>query len=84
MYYCYIVRCADKTLYTGMTTNLARRLKEHNAGKGARPLGGTLPPLDPKKRTTDLRERREQLAAYAERAFGFETSATGKSAKSVR
>jgi putative endonuclease len=32
----YIVECADKTLYTGWTTNIERRLKAHNAGRGAR------------------------------------------------
>ena len=32
----YIVECADKTLYTGWTTDIERRLKAHNAGKGAR------------------------------------------------
>ncbi|MFA5827776.1 MAG: GIY-YIG nuclease family protein [Candidatus Shapirobacteria bacterium] len=31
MYYLYILKCADKTLYTGITTNLDRRLKEHNS-----------------------------------------------------
>ncbi len=36
MYYCYILRCADGTFYTGVTTNLARRVEEHNQGKGAR------------------------------------------------
>lgn len=36
MYHCYIVRCAGGTLYTGVTTELTRRLKEHNAGQGAR------------------------------------------------
>jgi len=30
MYYLYILKCADNTLYTGITTNLERRLKEHN------------------------------------------------------
>ena len=30
MYYLYILKCADKTLYTGITTDLKRRLKEHN------------------------------------------------------
>ena len=43
MYYCYIVRCADGTLYTGVTTELARRLKEHNAGQGARYTAGRRP-----------------------------------------
>lgn len=36
MYYTYIVRCADKTLYTGWTTDLNRRLQAHNSGKGAK------------------------------------------------
>jgi putative endonuclease len=30
------VECADQTLYTGWTTDVARRLKAHNAGRGAR------------------------------------------------
>lgn len=29
----YIVRCADNSLYTGITTDVDRRLKEHNDGK---------------------------------------------------
>ncbi|MCK9174799.1 MAG: GIY-YIG nuclease family protein [Desulforhopalus sp.] len=29
-WYVYILRCADETLYTGITTNPARRLQEHN------------------------------------------------------
>jgi len=33
MYYLYILKCADKTLYTGITTDLKRRLTEHNEGK---------------------------------------------------
>ena len=33
MYYIYILECADKTLYTGITTDLARRVAEHNSGK---------------------------------------------------
>lgn len=32
----YIVMCADGTLYTGYTTDLSRRLEEHNTGEGAR------------------------------------------------
>ncbi|HBI17116.1 MAG: Endo/excinuclease amino terminal domain protein [Candidatus Moranbacteria bacterium GW2011_GWF2_34_56] len=33
MYYLYILECADKTLYTGITTNLERRVVEHNSSK---------------------------------------------------
>ncbi len=37
MYYTYIVSCADKTLYTGITTDLKRRIGEHNGiGLGAK------------------------------------------------
>ena len=35
-YYCYIVECADGTFYTGWTVDLVRRVKTHNAGRGAR------------------------------------------------
>ncbi|MEN8172729.1 MAG: GIY-YIG nuclease family protein [Chloroflexota bacterium] len=34
--YCYIVACADGTYYTGWTTDPQRRVREHNAGRGAR------------------------------------------------
>lgn len=33
MYYLYILQCADKSLYAGITVDLARRLKEHNHSK---------------------------------------------------
>ncbi|MFT5360090.1 MAG: putative endonuclease [Candidatus Paceibacteria bacterium] len=33
-YYTYIIKCADDTLYTGIATDLVRRVAEHNgAGK---------------------------------------------------
>ena len=35
-YYCYILKCADGTYYTGWSTDPQRRLNQHNAGKGAR------------------------------------------------
>ena len=34
--YCYIVECSDGTFYTGWTTDPERRVKTHNAGRGAR------------------------------------------------
>jgi len=37
MYYVYMVQCADNTLYTGIATELGRRVKEHNeSDKGAK------------------------------------------------
>ncbi len=33
MYYLYIVECVDETLYTGITTDLKRRINEHNTAK---------------------------------------------------
>jgi len=37
MYYLYIVECSDTTLYTGITTDLQRRIYEHNnSAKGAK------------------------------------------------
>ena len=36
-YYIYIVRCSDNTLYTGITTDVKRRVEEHNnSEKGAK------------------------------------------------
>ncbi len=34
--FCYILECADGTLYTGWTTDLERRVGMHNSGRGAR------------------------------------------------
>jgi len=35
-YWVYILRCRDDTLYTGITTDTERRLREHNDGAGAK------------------------------------------------
>jgi putative endonuclease len=42
-WFLYALRCADDTLYTGVTTSLARRLSEHNRGQGARYTAGRRP-----------------------------------------
>ena len=34
MYFVYILKCADASLYTGITTDLKRRFVEHKEGKG--------------------------------------------------
>ncbi len=35
VYFVYLLRCKDGSLYTGITTDVARRFAEHKAGKGA-------------------------------------------------
>jgi predicted GIY-YIG superfamily endonuclease len=35
-YFVYMVRCSNGALYTGMTTDVERRVAEHNAARGAR------------------------------------------------
>ncbi|MEB3287797.1 MAG: GIY-YIG nuclease family protein [Vampirovibrionales bacterium] len=35
-FYTYILLCADGTFYTGWTTDVGKRLKVHNEGKGAK------------------------------------------------
>ena len=43
MYYVYLLRCGDGTLYAGYTNDLQRRLAVHNAGKGAKYTRSRLP-----------------------------------------
>lgn len=43
VWYLYIVQCRDETLYTGITTDIKRRIKQHNSRKGAKALLGKLP-----------------------------------------
>ena len=43
MYFIYIVKCKDETYYTGYTTNIEKRIKAHNEGKGAKYTRGRLP-----------------------------------------
>lgn len=35
-FFCYVVECADGSYYTGWSTDPERRVKTHNAGKGAK------------------------------------------------
>jgi len=50
----YILRCADGTLYTGITTDVVRRLTQHNAGTASK----------------YTRARRPVELAYSEKASG--------------
>ncbi len=42
-HYVYVVECSDGTLYTGYTTDVGRRIAEHNAGTGAKYTAGRTP-----------------------------------------
>ncbi len=42
-WFVYIVRCADRTLYTGVAVDVRARVHTHNAGKGAKYTRARLP-----------------------------------------
>ena len=42
-WYVYILECGDGTLYTGITDDVQRRLRTHEAGKGAKYTRGRGP-----------------------------------------
>jgi putative endonuclease len=78
-WFVYVLRCADGTLYTGVTTDVARRVEEHNAStKGAkytrvrRPVALAHAELFPDRSQACAREaaikklsREEKLALFA-------------------
>jgi putative endonuclease len=39
----YILECADGSLYTGITTDVSRRIKQHESGEGAKYTRGRAP-----------------------------------------
>jgi putative endonuclease len=39
----YIILCSDNSLYTGITTNIDRRFRQHDTGTGARYFRGRQP-----------------------------------------
>ena len=43
MYFVYIVRCNDNTLYTGSTNDIENRISAHNAGAGSKYTRSRLP-----------------------------------------
>lgn len=43
MFYVYLLKCADGTLYGGYTNDLEKRVQMHNAGKGAKYTKSRLP-----------------------------------------
>jgi putative endonuclease len=43
VHYVYVLDCADGTYYTGYTTDVERRVAEHDAGEGAKYTRGRTP-----------------------------------------
>lgn len=43
IWYAYIVRCSDGTLYAGSTNDISKRITTHNAGNGAKYTRSRLP-----------------------------------------
>jgi putative endonuclease len=43
LYYIYLVRCSDGTIYTGQTNDLSRRIRSHNDGQGGHYTSARLP-----------------------------------------
>ncbi len=70
-WHAYLLRCADGTLYAGITNDLAKRLAAHNSGKGAKYTRSRRPvslAYAEKKRTESSARRREAAIKKMTRA----------------
>ena len=90
-WFVYVLRCADGTLYTGITTDTVRRLAQHNAGtaskytRSRRPVALAYTEAQPDRSAASKREaaikslrRGEKQALLAtRRSPGRRTSPTG-------
>jgi len=79
--YTYILQCADDTLYVGWTSDLARRLAAHNAGRGARYTRGRRPVhlvFWEKHDSSTAARQREQALRRLSRAQKLSLVATGQ------
>ncbi|HLD85166.1 MAG TPA: GIY-YIG nuclease family protein [archaeon] len=43
MFYMYVLECSDKTLYTGYTNSIEKRIEKHNTGKASKYTRSRLP-----------------------------------------
>jgi len=43
VHFVYVIECSDGSLYTGYTTDVERRVAEHDAGEGAKYTRGRTP-----------------------------------------
>ncbi len=68
-WFVYVLRCRDGSLYTGISTDLARRLASHNAGRGARYTRArrpvTIVHVEPKRSRSTALRREAAIKALA-------------------
>ncbi|MDF9747763.1 GIY-YIG nuclease family protein [Natrinema salsiterrestre] len=69
----YVLECADGSLYTGYTTDLERRVAEHDAGEGAKYTRGRTP--------VELRYREEFDSRSAAMSREYEIKQLSRGAK---
>ena len=62
--YMYVLTCSDGSLYTGYTTDINRRLKAHNAGKGAKYTRARLPVTLTYQEAFDSKQEAQRAEAY--------------------
>jgi predicted GIY-YIG superfamily endonuclease len=68
-WFVYILRCADGSLYTGITNDLVRRLEQHNAGTASRYTRSRLPAVlayqEPQASRSDALKRELAIKALS-------------------
>ena len=83
-HYVYIVECSDGTLYTGYTTDVDRRVDEHNDGAGAKYTAGRTPvtlryvEAHPSRSAAQKREYELKPRSRAEKERLLRTSEDGR------
>ena len=68
-WFVYIVRCSDQSLYTGIATDVAARIKRHNSGDGAKYTRSRLPVVlvrtEPVASESAARKREAQIKRWS-------------------
>jgi putative endonuclease len=68
MWYLYILSCRDKSFYTGISKDVARRLSQHNSGQGAKYTRSRRPCrvvyVEPHDNESGVRRRERELKSW--------------------
>lgn len=86
--YIYVVECADRSFYTGYTTDIVRRIKLHNAKKGAKYTRARGPvtlvyfeEYETKREATKAESAFKKLTRMQKEQYIFENISKGKENK---